>query len=112
MTEEALWKKFSRWVREKAAVNNMIQCYTCPTIAHINIMDAGHFIDRRWRPTKFDLRNVKPQCRVCNRSLDGNLKVFERELIKEYGEGIIEELKDLSISGPLPSHSEILTTIT
>ena len=69
-------------------------------------MDTGHFIPRGFLGTKYDIRNNKPQCKQCNRYKHGNLKVFERELIKEYGPEIIEEL-NLKKNDPLPTEDEI-----
>lgn len=73
-------------------------------------MDCGHFIPREFLGTKWDLRNNKPQCISCNRFKHGNLKVYERELIKEYGGGIIDELKRKSTE-PEPTEEEIHSII-
>ena len=69
-------------------------------------MDTGHFIPREYPGTKYDIRNVKPQCKQCNRYNEGRLKVFELELIKEYGPDIIEELHNKK-NDPEPSREKI-----
>ena len=65
-------------------------------------MDAGHFIDRRYLPTKFDERNVHPQCKKCNQMEDGNIKAYEYYLIGKYGPDILDELWDKALNGPAP----------
>lgn len=108
--DQALWKRFSKSVRRSFAVGNYVQCYTCATVSHIDKMDCGHFIPREFLGTKWSLINNKPQCRTCNRTKGGNLKVYERELKKEYGDSIIEELKRQS-KEPEPSREEIIELI-
>lgn len=56
---------------------------------------AGHFIPKSnstYR-TRWDERNVKPQCLRCNSFLEGNKYSFGLGLVEIYGPGICEELQ-------------------
>ena len=56
-------------------------------------MQAGHYISRRWLAVKFDLRNIRPQCHVCNCLMDGQPGLFRRGLIGEIGIDAVLELE-------------------
>lgn len=92
------WKKeldkvFSRYIRTKYSKNGKLRCYTCPHIGEIKTMQAGHFVPRQYLKTRFDERNVKPQCYACNQLYNGQPSKFAVKLRKEYGDGIVEELE-------------------
>jgi hypothetical protein len=55
-------------------------------------LHAGHFIGREHIPTRYDERNVKPQCDTCNTYHEGEHGAFALNLTKIYGEKVIEEL--------------------
>jgi hypothetical protein len=55
-------------------------------------MDAGHYVSRKHAATRYDERNVHPQCRACNRFDGGNAAGYALFLIRTYGQEIIEEL--------------------
>jgi len=58
-------------------------------------MDAGHYVRRgKWR-TRYDERNVNPQCHTCNRNYEGSKPAYTVYLIRKYGPKIIEELVEL-----------------
>lgn len=84
---------FSRYIRLKSSVNGMVQCYTCGSWHPMNEMTVGHFIKRQYLGTRFDERNVKPQCRKCNYFLQGNDLIFAEKLKQEYGENIVSILE-------------------
>lgn len=86
-------KLFSKYIRGKYAINGVVSCITCGKSDHVANMDAGHYIDRRWLGTRWDDRNVYPQCRHCNRFLDGNIDKFKEKLIYLHGDGILEDLE-------------------
>lgn len=74
----------------------MCQCYTCPTVRHFSMMQAGHYISRATTQIRFDLKwNLRPQCPVCNEVKRGNLEVFTERLEQEQ-KGITDELRELS----------------
>lgn len=57
---------FSRWVRLSNSVNEICTCVTCGKESHWKDIQAGHFISRKHYSTRWDERNVKPQCVGCN----------------------------------------------
>lgn len=86
-------KVFSKYIRNKYAVNGAVSCITCGKTDEVRNMDAGHYIDRRWTGTRWDERNVYPQCRNCNRFLDGNIEKFKTKLLSLHGLSILEDLE-------------------
>jgi hypothetical protein len=70
LTRSKLIKKldtiFSRWVRLSNSVNQICTCVTCGKESHWKDIQAGHFISRKHYSTRWDERNVKPQCVGCN----------------------------------------------
>ena len=84
---------FSKYIRNKYAKNGMVKCYTCDHIGEIKKMQNGHFNPRQHLATRYDERNCRPQCFACNMYYGGNPATFATNLIKEYGEGIVQELE-------------------
>lgn len=82
---KALDKRVSEICRSRGSLNGWNWCYTCGKQLPIKELDCGHFISRRFIGTRFDLDNVRPQCRFCNRNLHGNLDVYEVKLRRELG---------------------------
>lgn len=58
-------------------------------------MDAGHYISRSHMATRYDERNVHPQCVPCNRFQEGSRPAYAQYLIAEYGPEIIDDLVKL-----------------
>lgn len=78
----------SYYVRAGQAVRNgfpIIQCFTCGDPGYWKDMDAGHWISRRKFGTRFDLRNIRPQCKICNQNHDGKPETFAALLAAEDG---------------------------
>lgn len=92
--EKALWKEVSLYVRRKYSVNGFCKCYTCGAIQPIESTDCGHYIVRAYRGTRYDLRNIRPQCKRCNWTLEGNHAVFREKLVAEYGEEEVAKMED------------------
>ena len=84
---------FSKYIRLKYSVDGYVQCYTCGKWERVEKMTVGHFVKRQYIGTRFDERNVKPQCRGCNYFLQGNDSVFAEKLKEEYGENILQILE-------------------
>jgi hypothetical protein len=59
-------------------------------------MDAGHFMPRACMSTRFDMKNVQPQCRKCNRHKNGMREEFARNLDAVFGMGTAEHLRERS----------------
>lgn len=75
---------FSRYIRSKYAdKNGMVKCYTCPSIEPINMIENGHYISRKHMFLRFDERNCRPQCNVCNSMKYGNMAAYTEQLEKE-----------------------------
>ena len=99
---------FSKYIRLKDSVEGYTQCYTCgqwkftsgkglpkDEIVYKTI-HAGHFIKRRKNGllgTRWEVKNVKPQCYQCNKWLSGNESEFLSRLQREYGFDILDILK-------------------
>lgn len=87
---------FSQQIRlTYADEHGMVQCFTCPAIKHWTQMDCGHFISRAKMPTRFSVKNCRPQCKDCNQHNDGEEKVFAERLEAEES-GIVEILREQS----------------
>jgi hypothetical protein len=74
------------------------QCYTCKNYFHTNEIQAGHFISRRYFATRFDLRNIRPQCPGCNKWRAGEPFKFRMYLVEEIGE---DQVKDLEFTAKM-----------
>ena len=84
--ENTLWKWFSLFIRLRDCPDNsqgFCRCKTCGKVDRYKNMDAGHFISRRWKPTKYREDNVFAQCVHCNRDLSGNLDEYAKVLGSE-----------------------------
>jgi len=58
--------------------------------------DAGHFIPRQHRATRYHERNVHLQCRHCNRFNNGAPGGYASFIIQRYGVSTLENLDRLS----------------
>lgn len=88
-------KLTSLYVRQNGADRQGFNvCYTCGARHHWKDLDCGHYIKRRYLHTRWDLSNVRPQCRNCNRTLGGNYKIYEPKIIKELGQDNVQKLWD------------------
>ena len=83
-------KVFHEYIRRRDADNNTgyCNCITCKKPIHFTESDGGHFISRGRLATRYDERNVKAQCRKCNRFDFGRQYEFSLAL----GEQLSEEL--------------------
>lgn len=84
---------YSKRVRMKYADwRGNVKCFTCEATKPYKEMDAGHYISRRHYSTRFDDRNVHPQCPRCNRFRHGEMDVYALNLRYKYGDDILEIL--------------------
>lgn len=75
---------FSRYIRHKYAdKDGLVQCYTCPSREPIALIQNGHYISRKHMFLRFDERNCRPQCDVCNSKKHGNMAIYTQNLEKE-----------------------------
>jgi len=71
----------------------MVKCYTCGYKTHYKKIHCGHYISRFYKETRWDLRNLRPQCFNCNIYRKGNAVSFRQKLVEEYGEEEIKEME-------------------
>jgi len=70
---------FSKYVRlSNADKNGICTCVTCGKKGHWKdgSIQAGHFMSRKHYSTRWDVRNVKPQCVGCNVFKNGQAYLF------------------------------------
>ena len=92
-------KWFSVYVRLRDAdEDGNVTCCSCGKTQFWRDADAGHFIGRKIRATRYCEKNVNAQCRYCNRFLDGNSAGYATFLISKFGIKILEDL-DLASRG-------------
>lgn len=86
---------FSIYIRTRGAVNGVARCVTCSWSGPVANCHAGHFIKRQHTSTRYDERNVHPQCVSCNLYKSGNLIEYYEFMLKAYGPEVIAELRAL-----------------
>jgi hypothetical protein len=85
----------SRSVRLSAMdKNGMVECYTCGHRVHYKKIHCGHYIMRFFRVTRWDRKNLRPQCYLCNIYRKGNAVIFRRKLVLEYGDEVVKQMED------------------
>jgi hypothetical protein len=95
------WDEFSRYIRLRDAKHGSYPdrwgpCCCCGKPVFWNRGDAGHFIGRGiggGSGVYFDERNVHLQCKRCNGFKQGNYPGYEKFMLKNYGQEVIDELK-------------------
>lgn len=60
-----------------------VQCYTCDTFHHWKDTDCGHFEQRDQMGTRYDPRNTRIQCHICNRYNEGKKAKFGQRLMRD-----------------------------
>lgn len=98
--KKALEKKldvaFSKLIRVKETKDGYGKCVSCGALKLYSELDAGHFINRKWRPTRWLEDNVHIQCIACNRFNEGNAIGYSLYMLDRYGRGKIDYLQSLS----------------
>ena len=92
VTVKGLVKKLDKVVSEYVRRLEKGVCYTCGNVKPWKYQEAGHYKGRTSMGTRFFLKDIHCQCKICNQWMGGNLKVYKTKLIEQYGPGIIEEL--------------------
>jgi|TARA_R110002020_G_scaffold34108_7_gene104129 NAD-dependent SIR2 family protein deacetylase len=84
---------FSEYVRVKHSDGNgYCSCITCDKKFHYKNIDAGHFVSRRHILTRYDEMNVFPQCKYCNRFLNGLQYEYGKALDSRFGKGTADKI--------------------
>lgn len=83
-------KVFSEFIRKRDAnAQGMGRCITCNRSA---LLEAGHFIPRQHRATRWNERNCHGQCSYCNRWQHGAQAEYYLALVKKYGQPTVDSL--------------------
>lgn len=85
-------KAFSRYIRQKHAKNGWVDCVTCGQEMPWEDSQAGHFVKRGHHATRWDERNVAPQCPRCNLYLNGAQDEFAAYIVRKHGQETLQEL--------------------
>jgi hypothetical protein len=92
--EEKADRLLSEVVRLTAADDKgYCYCITCDDYKHWTEMECGHYVKRRHMATRYELKNVGPQCHTCNCHFDGREDDHGLYIDRKYGEGTAEELR-------------------
>jgi hypothetical protein len=86
-------KLFSRYIRQKHANSGgWLDCVTCGQTMPWEESQAGHWIKRGHHSTRWDERNVAPQCPRCNLYLNGAQDEFAAYICRTHGEDVLHDL--------------------
>lgn len=85
---------FSKFIRDRDAVELKGKCCTCGKEG----TQAGHYISRRYKVLRWDVRNVALQCSRCNCWEAGASDEFALFLVNKYGIDILNELHYLKMT--------------
>lgn len=97
--EDKVWKVMSEYVRMRDAwkfsKGDIGACVTCGRPDHWKAMQAGHFVSRKDKSTKYHEKNVHLQCPKCNAKHIGGGREWEhgQAIDRMYGSGTAEMLK-------------------
>ena len=94
--ESRLWDVFSLYTRLRYTTDGgVMSCYTCPRtgVFRQDKFECGHYISRVNKTIKFSEYNNHVQCYDCNHPLEGNKPVYRKNLIKDYGQHIVDFLE-------------------
>ena len=101
LTRSKLVKKldniFSQYIRLSNSKNGNCTCVTCGKVGHWKSggIQAGHFMSRKHYSTRFDERNVKPQCVACNMFKAGEQYKFSLYLGGKLSEELLLESRKI-----------------
>lgn len=74
------------------AKDEICTCISCGKRNIWTLMDAGHFVNRRYMALRYSETNCNAQCRSCNRFDEGNPVGYMEGLKAKYGKDIIDKL--------------------
>lgn len=91
MNIKTLDSYFSQYIRLRDANDEgYCQCCTCLKWYKWNNMDAGHFISRMFKSTRWNEKNCNPQCKSCNRFQSGKQYEHGLWINQKYGKDTAE----------------------
>lgn len=87
---------FSQYIRLSNADNNgYCTCVTCNKTFFWKEIQAGHFMSRKHYSTRWDERNVKPQCVRCNIYNQGEGYLYSLYLGDKLSKKLLYESREL-----------------
>ena len=86
---------FSRYIRQKDAVNGIATCVTCGKKDEWKKLQNGHFMSRRHYSTRWDENNVGVQCYGCNITNQGQQFLFSQYLGNNLAEEMVIKSKQI-----------------
>lgn len=86
---------FSEYIRRRYAKDDIAECVTCGKKAHWKEMQAGHFISRKHRSTRWHPDNVQVQCVGCNVFKYGQQYLFGVYLGKEKADELLKLSREI-----------------
>jgi len=87
---------FSKYIRlSNADKNGYCTCVTCNKTFFWKEIQAGHFMSRKHYSTRWDERNVKPQCVGCNIYNQGQGYLYSLYLGNKLSKKLLEESREL-----------------
>jgi hypothetical protein len=93
---EKLDRIFSLFIRLRDSnLSGICVCITCGKPVFFKDCDAGHFIQRDRKATRYNTQNVHAQCKYCNRYRSGNQYEHGKKIDLLYGKDTAEKLKIL-----------------
>jgi len=97
--DRKLCKIFSEYIRKRDSENGYCRCITCRSVRHWKEVDAGHFMNRDRKNTRFNEKNVNAQCISCNRFKSGLQYEHGQAIDKKHGKGTAN---DLTLKSKIP----------
>jgi len=87
---------FSQYIRlSNADISGYCICVTCNKKFFWKEIQAGHFMSRKHYSTRWDERNVKPQCVACNVYRAGEQYKYSLYLGNNLSKKLLEESREL-----------------
>lgn len=83
------------------------RCWTCGREMSWHEATVGHYIGRWWYKTRWDPRNLRPQCKDCNHAREGEHFILRQRISEEIGERQLREMEQAALSAghrPPPLH--------
>lgn len=80
---------------ECATDEGIVKCVSCGAFGHYKTFDGGHFIPRQHKATRYMSANVWPQCKKCNKWLNGNHANYRENLVKKISKEAVEEMESV-----------------
>jgi len=91
-TRKGFIRKLDALVKELVFKRDGSICVTCGGEA----TDPGHLFTRRWYSTRWDLKNIYPQCRACNMRHEQDPYPLINYFIELWGRQALEDLHKLA----------------